>query len=116
MLSVSVRVSHLCWMADDAYPCCPSSSSSQVGSGLVNHGGVLDYPVLPPAALPCHVPPPANLRGGTGVFLPRIEAYRYAAAPPATAKGNASTRIPFANPCFPSLCAAWKGWTDGCLR
>jgi hypothetical protein len=118
VLSVGVRVRHLCWMADDAYPCCcpSSSSSSQVGSGLVNHGGVLDYPVLPPAALPCHVPPPANLRGGTGVFLPRIEAYRYAAAPPATAKGNASTRIPFANPCFPSLCAAWKGWTDGCLR
>lgn len=79
----------------------------------MNHGGVLDYPVLPPAALPCHVPPPANLRGGTGVFLPRIEAYRYAAAPPATAKGNASTRIPFANPCFPSLCAAWEGRTDG---
>ncbi|NP_001144953.1 uncharacterized protein LOC100278089 [Zea mays] len=64
----------------------------QVGSGLVNHGGVLDYPVLPPAALPCHVPPPANLRGGTGVFLPRIEAYRYAAAPPATAKGGAATK------------------------
>lgn len=94
MLSVGVRVRHLCWMADDAYPCCcpSSSSSSQVGSGLVNHGGVLDYPVLPPAALPCHVPPPANLRGGTGVFLPRIEAYRYAAAPPATAKGGAATK------------------------
>ncbi|CAD6268346.1 unnamed protein product [Miscanthus lutarioriparius] len=61
----------------------------QVGSSLVNYGGVPDYPVLPPA-LPCHVPPPANLRGGTGVFLPRVEAYRYApATPPATAKGGA---------------------------
>lgn len=82
----------------------------------MNHGGVLDYPVLPPA-LPCHVPPPANLRGGTGVFLPRVEAYRYA---PATAKGNyARTRIlPYRSMC----CIAsrvpppWDGWMDRMSR
>lgn len=72
---------------DDADPWFCFLRRLQVGSSLVNHGGVLDYPVLPPA-LPCHVPPPANLRGGTGVFLPRVEAYRYTpATPPATAKG-----------------------------
>jgi len=74
-------------MIADAYRWC-LPRRFQVGSSLVNHGGVLDYPVLPPA-LPCHVPPPASLRGGTGVFLPRVEAYRYApATPPATAKGT----------------------------
>ena len=74
-------------MIADAYRWC-LPRRFQVGSSLVNHGGVLDYPVLSPA-LPCHVPPPANLRGGTGVFLPRVEAYRYApATPPATAKGT----------------------------
>lgn len=81
----------------------------------MNHGGVLDYPVLPPA-LPCHVPPPANLRGGTGVFLPRVEAYRYATTPPATAKGNART-TPHSptDPCCIARAAAVDGWTDGCL-
>jgi len=75
-------------MIADAYRWC-LPRRFQVGSSLVNHGGVLDYPVLLPPALPCHVPPPASLRGGTGVFLPRVEAYRYApATPPATAKGN----------------------------
>lgn len=53
----------------------------------MNLGGVLDYSVLPPAP-PCHFPPPANLRCGTGVFLPRVDAYRYVSTPPPTAKGN----------------------------
>ncbi|WVZ88439.1 hypothetical protein U9M48_034960 [Paspalum notatum var. saurae] len=51
----------------------------QVASSLANLGGVLDYdydyPAPPPPALPCCVPAPANLRAGTGVFLPRADAY-----------------------------------------
>ncbi|CAN6325894.1 unnamed protein product [Urochloa humidicola] len=52
-------------------------------SNLVNLGGVLDYYYCPP---PCHVTPPANLRGGTGVFIPRTAC----ALPPA--KGGMATR------------------------
>ena len=53
-----------------------------MASSLANLGGVLDYgydydyPAPPPPALPCcRVPAPANLRAGTGVFLPRADAY-----------------------------------------
>ena len=57
----------------------------QGGSNLVNLGGVLDYyySAFPPAP-PCPVPPPANLRGGTGVFIPRTAC----ALSPAPAKGK----------------------------
>jgi hypothetical protein len=65
----------------------------QGGSNLVNLGGVLDYyySSFPPAP-PCPVPPPANLRGGTGVFIPRTAC----AFPPA--KGNPRRRIPISCP------------------
>ncbi|CAL4911490.1 unnamed protein product [Urochloa decumbens] len=55
----------------------------QGASNLVNLGGVLDYYYCPP---PCLVPPPANLRGGTGVFIPRT------ACTLPTAKGGMATR------------------------
>ncbi|CAN6339730.1 unnamed protein product [Urochloa humidicola] len=55
----------------------------QGASNLVNLGGVLDYYYCPP---PCLVTPPANLRGGTGVFIPRTAC----ALPPA--KGGMATR------------------------
>ncbi|CAL5098186.1 unnamed protein product [Urochloa decumbens] len=55
----------------------------QGASNLVNLGGVLDYYYCPP---PCLVPPTANLRGGTGVFIPRTAC----TLPPA--KGGMATR------------------------
>ncbi|KAJ1264835.1 hypothetical protein BS78_08G032500 [Paspalum vaginatum] len=68
----------------------------QVASGPANLGGVLgyDYPAPAPPALPCRVPPPASLRGGTGVFLPRADAY-YRHAAPAPAKGGVATSRPW---------------------
>ncbi|CAN6349043.1 unnamed protein product [Urochloa humidicola] len=55
----------------------------QGASNLVNLCGVLDYYYSPP---PCPVQPPANLRGGTGVFIPRTACN----LPPA--KGGMATR------------------------
>uniref|UniRef100_K3YEG1 Uncharacterized protein n=1 Tax=Setaria italica TaxID=4555 RepID=K3YEG1_SETIT len=56
-----------------SWPFVPYPSAHWQGaSNLMNLGGVLDYyySAFPPAP-PCPVPPPANLRGGTGVFIPR---------------------------------------------
>ena len=73
----------------------------QGGSNLVNLGGVLDYyySAFPPAP-PCPVPPPANLRGGTGVFIPRTAC----ALPPAAAKGNPRRRITHLVSCVVAAC------------
>ncbi|KAG2614951.1 hypothetical protein PVAP13_3NG021900 [Panicum virgatum] len=73
-----------------AWPFVPYPPAQwQGGSNLVNLGGVLDYyySAFPPAP-PCPVPPPANLRGGTGVFIPRTAC----ALSPAPAKGGIATR------------------------
>ncbi|KAF8657890.1 hypothetical protein HU200_059700 [Digitaria exilis] len=63
----------------------------QGGSNLVNLGGVLDYcysssafPLATYCAVP--LPQPANIRGGTGVFIPRTACN----SPPA--KGGIATR------------------------
>ncbi|PUZ63038.1 hypothetical protein GQ55_3G035900 [Panicum hallii var. hallii] len=79
-----------------AWPFVPYPQAQwQGGSNLVNLGGVLDYyySAFPPAP-PCPVPPPANLRGGTGVFIPRTAC----AFPPA--KGGMAT-------------SAWPGTATG---
>ncbi|RLN27563.1 large proline-rich protein BAG6-like [Panicum miliaceum] len=79
-----------------AWPFVPYPPAQwQGGSNLANLGGVLDYyySAFPPAP-PFPVPPPANLRGGTGVFIPRTAF----ALPPA--KGGIATR-------------AWPGTATG---
>uniref|UniRef100_A0A0A8Z368 Uncharacterized protein n=1 Tax=Arundo donax TaxID=35708 RepID=A0A0A8Z368_ARUDO len=66
-----------------AWPFVPYSPVQwQVASNVANTGGALaDYARRSPAP-PC--PAGARLpRGGTGVFLPRAEAYRHAPNPPA---------------------------------
>ncbi|XP_062203151.1 uncharacterized protein LOC133905407 [Phragmites australis] len=63
-----------------AWPFVPYSPVQlQVASNLASIGGALDYSRLPPALPSC--PARAKLRGGTGVFLPRAEAYRHAGNP-----------------------------------
>nr|CAB3463141.1 unnamed protein product [Digitaria exilis] len=63
----------------------------QGGSNLVNLGGVLDYcysssafPLATYCAVP--LPQPANIRGGTGVFIPRTACN----SPPAKARAGRS--------------------------
>ncbi|KAG2623105.1 hypothetical protein PVAP13_3KG029500 [Panicum virgatum] len=85
-----------------AWPFVPYPPAQwQGGSNLVNLGGVLDYyySAFPPAP-PCPVPPPANLRGGTGVFIPRTAC----ALPPAAAKGNPRRRITHLVSCVVAAC------------
>ncbi|KAK8450103.1 hypothetical protein SEVIR_7G307566v4 [Setaria viridis] len=73
-----------------SWPFVPYPSAHWQGaSNLMNLGGVLDYyySAFPPAP-PCPVPPPANLRGGTGVFIPRTACTLL----PTSAKGGIATR------------------------